>query len=112
LTQVIDGRGTETRYEYDGQGRETTKKAAYGTSIEARTDTFYDLAGNVTEVRHPRYFDSSDTEGYQKAKETWTCNGQGLVASHTDVKNQHVYITFDTRSPAIFDYSPRFPSFG
>ncbi|AMV32618.1 tRNA nuclease WapA precursor [Pirellula sp. SH-Sr6A] len=93
LTQVIDGRGTETRYEYDGQGRETTKKAAYGTSIEARTDTFYDLAGNVTEVRHPRYFDSSDTEGYQKAKETWTYNGRGLVASHTDATGSSIAAT-------------------
>ncbi|MCU0720403.1 MAG: hypothetical protein MUC83_11915 [Pirellula sp.] len=32
----------------------------------------------------PRYFDSTDTEGYQKAKESWTYSGRGLVASHTE----------------------------
>lgn len=35
LTQVIDGRGTETRYEYDSQGREINQREAFGTAIEA-----------------------------------------------------------------------------
>ena len=48
----------------------------------ARTETLYDLAGNVVEVRSPRYFDSTDTNGYQKSREQWTYNGRGLVATH------------------------------
>ena len=48
LTQVFDGRGTETRYKCDSQGREISKRKAFGTAIEARTqrrekvpDTFF-----------------------------------------------------------------------
>ena len=41
-------------------------------------------AGHVVEVRTPRYFDSGDTEGYQKAEETWTYNGRGQVLTHTE----------------------------
>ena len=82
LTQIIDGRGIETRMEYDAQGRETNKRVDYGTSIEARTETVYDAASQVTEVRSPRYFDSTDTNGYQKAREQWTYNGRGKVATH------------------------------
>jgi YD repeat-containing protein len=78
LTQVIDGRDVETRYEYDSMGREIRKTAAFGTSIAAKTETDYDEAGQVVEVRTPRYFDTGDTEGYQKCSETWTYNGRGV----------------------------------
>lgn len=93
LTQVIDGRGTETRYEYDAKGREIRKTAAWGTSVAAVTETDYDADGRVTEVRSPRYFDSSDTEGYQKAKENLTYNGRGLVATHTEAAGSSVAAT-------------------
>ncbi len=93
LTQVIDGRGTETRYEYDAKGREIRKTAAWGTGVAAMTETDYDADGRVTEVRSPRYFDSSDTEGYQKAKENWTYNGRGLVATHTEAAGSSVAAT-------------------
>ncbi len=93
LTQVIDGRGTETRYEYDAQGRVTKKTAAWGTSVAAVTETDYDADGRVVEVRSPRYFDSSDTEGYQKAKENWTYNGRGFVATHTEAAGSSVAAT-------------------
>jgi RHS repeat-associated protein len=83
LTQVIDGRGIETRFEYDAQGRETSKRTAFGTSVEARTDTLYNPAGQVTEVRSARYFDSTDTNGFQKAREQWTYNGRGKILTHT-----------------------------
>ncbi len=68
--------------EYDAQGHETNKRVAYGTSIEARTETVYNAANQVTEVRSPRYFDSTDTNGYQKHREQWTYNGRGKVATH------------------------------
>lgn len=93
LTQVIDGRGTETRYEYDAQGRETKKTAAFGTTLAAISETDFDAAGNMIEVRSPRYFDSSDTEGYQKASETWTYNGSNKVLTHTEAPNSTVAAT-------------------
>ncbi len=93
LTQAIDGRGTETRYEYDTQGRQTKKTAAWGTAVAAVTETDYDADGRVTEVRSPRYFDSSDTEGFQQAKENWTYNGRGLVATHTEAAGSSVAAT-------------------
>jgi RHS repeat-associated protein len=71
------------RMEYDAAGRETNKRTAFGTALEARTETLYNAAGNVIEVRTPRYFDSTDTNGSNKAREQWTYNGRGLVATHT-----------------------------
>ena len=65
------------------QGRETSKRTAFGTSVEARTDTLYNPAGQVTEVRSARYFDSTDTNGFQKAREQWTYNGRGKILTHT-----------------------------
>ena len=84
LTQIIDGRGIETRHEYDSRGRETNKRLAFGTAIEARTETLYDLVGNVIEVRSPRYFDATDTLGFNKAREQWTYTGRNLQATHTE----------------------------
>ncbi|MFN8741018.1 MAG: hypothetical protein ACK5YR_13905, partial [Pirellula sp.] len=93
LTQIIDARGTETRFEYDSLGRETKKTTAFGTALAAVTETYYDDANHVIEVRTPRYFDSSDTEGFQKARETWTYNGRGLVASHTEATGSTIAAT-------------------
>jgi RHS repeat-associated protein len=93
LTQVIDGRNIETRYEYDSRGRETKKTAAFGTSLAAVTETSYDLTGKTTEVRMPRYFDSSDTEGFNKAKENWTYDGAGRVLTHTEAAGSPVAAT-------------------
>jgi YD repeat-containing protein len=84
LTQIIDGRGVENRMEYDSRGREINKRVAFGTAIEARTETLYNAASNVIEVRSPRYFDSADTNGSTKAREQWTYNGLGQVATHTE----------------------------
>jgi RHS repeat-associated protein len=84
LVEAIDPRSISSEYEYDARGRETAQIAAAGTSISVRTETDYDDNSNVVEVRSPRYFDSNDTAGYQKSKETWTYNGRSLVASHTE----------------------------
>ncbi len=79
-----DARLVKTGLEYDSRGRQTAMVSAVGTSVEARTETIYDLASNVIEVRSPRYFDSGDTAGHQKSKETWTYNGRNLVATHSE----------------------------
>ncbi len=95
----VDGRGTTARILYDSRNRPKQQLAAFGTSLEAKTETLYDAAGNVTEVRSPRYFNSSDSEGYNKARETWTYNGRNLVASHTEAPGTGVaateYFTYD-----------------
>ncbi len=93
LTQVIDGRGTETRYEYDDKGRQTAAVQAYGTSIAARSETIYDVEGNVLEVRSPRYFDSTDTEGYQKCRDTFTYNGRNLKVTHSQAPGASIAAT-------------------
>jgi YD repeat-containing protein len=49
LVQVIDGRGIETRYEYDDAGRETAKIAAFGLPQQRRTETDYDAKGQSHE---------------------------------------------------------------
>lgn len=99
LTQVFDGRGIETRYEYDSKDHVINRRVNYNTTLEARTQTIYDLAGNKTEIRSPRYFDSFDSEGYNKAREQWTYNGRGLVASHTEATGTSIaateYFTYD-----------------
>ena len=84
LTQIIDGRGVETRHEYDSRGRVTNKRQAFGTAIEARTEILYDLVGNVIEVRSPRYFDATDTLGFNKVREQWTYTGRNLKATHVE----------------------------
>ncbi len=84
LESQFDARGTETRFEYDSRGRQTNQRQAYATTVEARSETLYDAQGNVTEARSPRYFDSADTNGYQKAKETWTYTGRNQPKTHTE----------------------------
>jgi hypothetical protein len=81
---MFDGRQIETAFEHDAVGREKVRIAAKNTPVEARTETDYDLVGNVTEVRSPRFYDSTDTHGHNKAKQTWTYTGRNLVASHTE----------------------------
>ena len=83
-TDSYNGLNTRTKMEYDTRSRLVIQKVAYGTSIEARTDTLYDAASNVTEVRSPRYFDSGDSNGSNKARETWTYNNRNRVATHTE----------------------------
>ncbi len=79
-----DGRNIETHFEYDSRGRQTARIAAAGTTIEARDETDYDLDSHVLAVRSPRYFDATDTGGYQKASETWTYTPAGLAATHNE----------------------------
>ena len=101
LTSQFDARGTETRFEYDSRGRQTNQRQAYATTVEARTETLYDAQGNVTEVHSPRYFDSGDTNGYQKAKETWTYTGRNQPKTHTEAvgttEAATEYFTYDLK---------------
>jgi RHS repeat-associated protein len=83
--QRIDARGTITKIAYDSRGRTKEQIAAFGIAgVESKTETLYDAASNVIEVRSPRYFDSADTLGSAKARETWTYTGRNLVATHTE----------------------------
>ncbi len=81
---VIDERGTISKTVYDTAGRVIQQIAAFGTSLEAKTETIYDDAGNALEVRSPRYFDANDVNGYQKCKTVMTYDGAGRVLSRTE----------------------------
>ena len=83
LTQVTDGRGNIQTYTYDQQGRRIQSIEAAGTSIAAQTEVIYDAQGNVIVVRSPRYFDSTDSNGYQQAQTTRTYTGRNLLATET-----------------------------
>ncbi len=93
LVESIDPRNIATKYEYDDAGRQTAVIAAATTGVETRRETVYNIAGQVTEVRSPRYFDSSDTEGYQKASETWTYDERGRQSTHTVAPNSAIAAT-------------------
>ncbi|MEM6472846.1 MAG: RHS repeat-associated core domain-containing protein, partial [Planctomycetota bacterium] len=93
LTSMTDPRGNETTTTYDSRNRATVRTVAVGTTAEAKTETDYDLAGNVTEVRSPRYFDATDTEGHNKAKEIWTYTPANKVASHTEAAGTTIAAT-------------------
>ncbi|EMI28555.1 Rhs family protein [Rhodopirellula europaea SH398] len=92
-TSMTDPRGIETTYTYDSRSRPTVTIAAAGTALAARTETDYDLASNVVAVRSPRYFDSSDTEGYEKTEQTSTYTPSGQVATQTDAAGTAIAAT-------------------
>ncbi|MEP3480457.1 MAG: RHS repeat-associated core domain-containing protein [Fuerstiella sp.] len=81
---VIDERGTQFLTEYNAAGQVIRETKAVGTPVEAITEMDYDDDGNVIEIRSPRYFDSTDTNGYQKCKTVMTYDGQGRVLTRTE----------------------------
>ncbi|WP_197137963.1 RHS repeat protein [Crateriforma conspicua] len=110
LIESYDPRGVLTTYEYDSRGRQTAsvtdvsytgRPSGLGTPLALRTESIYDDAGNVVEVRSPRYFDSGDSEGSGKARETWTYTGRNLVASHTEAPGTTIaateYFSYEAR---------------
>jgi RHS repeat-associated protein len=84
ITSMIDPNGVETEYVTDSRGRVYRLTEAVGTGVEIKTEKDYDKAGNVVEVRYPRYFDSGDTNAYQKAFTTMEYTGRGLLKSRTE----------------------------
>ncbi len=80
LLEEIDGQNVSTKYTYDSRDREKERKDAFGTSVEAKTETLYNSASQVSEVRSPRYFDASDSQNsYMKTLFGFT--GRGKKAS-------------------------------
>ena len=79
-----DPRGIVTKYSYDAQGRRTEVIEAFGTSVTTKSETAYDPQGNVIEVKHPRYFDSTDANGFNKARTTLTYTNRNLQKSRTE----------------------------
>ncbi|MCG8649118.1 MAG: hypothetical protein MI861_04760, partial [Pirellulales bacterium] len=90
-----DGRNMASAFEYDSRGRQTAMVADadytdrgtlsnLATALALRTETDYDLNSRVTEIRTPRYFDSGDLGGYQKARQQWTYTDRGLVKTHVE----------------------------
>jgi RHS repeat-associated protein len=96
ITQIIDERGTVTEMGYDSRARLVRQKSAAGTSVEAVSESDYDLAGNLVEKRSPRYFDASDANGYQAARQTIVYNGRGLALRETDAPGTAIAATTTT----------------
>ncbi|MBX2850875.1 MAG: hypothetical protein KTR15_03915 [Phycisphaeraceae bacterium] len=77
----IDPRNIQHDTEYDSRGRVTASVTAVGTPTEARTETIYDANSNVIEQRSARYFDSTDTGGFNKARATMQYTGRNTLAA-------------------------------
>jgi RHS repeat-associated protein len=102
VVRTLDALAVPTRYVYDAQGRRSQTYLADGTSAAAQSETRYDAAGNVSEVRYPRYF----SEGVN-ARTVYTYTGRNLVASQTGASGTTSYTyyldgqrfeTFDARN--------------
>ena len=91
-TSVIDPRGIASTSEYDSRGRTIRSLQAANTvaaggspaALSAKTETIYDAASRVIEVRSPRYFDAGDTHGVNAAKTVMTYTGRGRPATRTE----------------------------
>ena len=66
---------------------------AAGTPVQSRTETDHDLAGNVTEVRGPRFFDVTDATGQNAARTVMTYTGRDLLATRTEAPGTAVAAT-------------------
>ena len=64
-----------------------------GTPVQSRTEMDHDLAGNVTEVRSPRFFDVTDANGQNAARTVMTYTGRNLLASRTEAPGTAVAAT-------------------
>ncbi len=95
IERIHDGRNMAIKHEYDSRNRLTARIADadytnrstlsnLSTALALRTETNYDDGSNVTERRSPRYFDSGDSGGYQKARQQWTYTDRGLVKTHVE----------------------------
>ena len=81
---TTDPRGIQTLMLYDVLGRVVRKFTAVTDPEELLSETDYDTASNVIEIRHPRHFAETDGNGDPiRAVETFTYNGRNLKASHT-----------------------------
>jgi RHS repeat-associated protein len=101
----VDGRGLVDLYEYDGRARRIVSlkngaQIAAGATLDdiqnqvwtaitdptvaQRTEIIYDEQSNISAMKHPRYFDSNDSQGYLKDQVTRTYTGRNLLASQTE----------------------------
>ncbi len=90
-TSVIDPRGVASTTTYDSRGRAVEQVQAASvlaggtlTPIPAKSETIYNAASQVVEVRSPRYFDANDTNGVNTAKTVMTYTGRGRPTTRTE----------------------------
>lgn len=95
-TSIIDPRNIQHDTVFDSRGRTFESVAAVGTTVEAKSQTIYDAQSNVVAQRTPRYFDSGDTEGFNKAFTTMTYTGRNLLATQTVAAGDTTYDAFVT----------------
>ena len=65
IIEKIDGKGISYRSFYNTRGW-LVKEVKAVASISSITEYEYDAVGKQIEVRHPRFFDITDAEGYQQ----------------------------------------------
>ena len=111
---TIDPRGVVHATEFDSRGRTVksveaaTDAASYDpadfedgivetalAAIAAKTETDYDAQSNVTEVRHPRFFDTTDTEGENTCKTVRTYTRRNLTETETVAAGADAYVAGD-----------------
>ena len=108
-TETFDGRNIRHTNKYNTRGWlvESVKAA---DSLAAKTEFYYDAYGNQLEVRHPRYFDSTDVEGYQQASTSFTYTRRQKLASRTEASSSTLAATMsytyfnDGRAYQTFDF--------
>ena len=64
-------------------------------AIAAKTETDYDAQSNTTEVRHPRFFDTTDTEGENTCKTVRTYTRRNLTETETVAAGADAYVAGD-----------------
>ena len=84
---LVDGRGVQHTTEYDSAGLPVRRVSAAGTPAEAQTELDYDRAGQPTQIRSPRYFDSTDTQGFGRCSVVMTYDARGNVGSRESAPN-------------------------
>ena len=111
---TIDPRGVVHATEFDSRGRTVksveaaTDAASYDpadfedgivetalAAIAAKTETDYDDQSNTTEVRHPRFFDTTDTEGENTCKTVRTYTRRNLTETETVAAGADAYVAGD-----------------
>lgn len=85
---TTDARGIETLQLHDSLGRTLRSFEAITLPEERLTETDYDDASNVTEIRMPRHFAETEDDGNGgqvgiRAVETYTYTGRNLRKNHT-----------------------------
>ena len=92
---IEDAAGRTTRVYSDGLGQERFVLRGAGTPDAALTETVYDAAGQVVEVRHPNFFRPRPLEAAGVDRSVYDVDTRGLLTSTTTVDAGTVRMRYD-----------------